>query len=75
MRAVAAILGMIWAAADIVLALFMVLGAFTAKTAQHEGLLAQASLLLGGVLIGAFSVALGWVCLRMLVPSGRERTA
>ena len=75
MKAVAAILGMIWAAADIVLALFMVLGAFTAKTAQHEGLLAQASLLLGGVLIGAFSVALGWVCLRMLVPPGEERTA
>ena len=75
MRAVAAVLGIIWAAANAVLALFMLLGAFTAKTAQHEGLLAQASLLLGGVLIGAFSVALGWVCLRMLAPTAKGRTA
>jgi len=70
-KAVAAILALIWAAGDVVLAGLMILGAFTAKTAAKEGPMAQASLLLGGLLIGLFALALGSVCLRMLVSSDR----
>lgn len=69
MKVIAAILAAIWAAGDLVLAALMIFGAFTAKTAAKEGVMAQASLLLGGMLIGIFALALGWVCLRMLVSS------
>ena len=44
----------------------MVQGAFVAKTAMHEGILAQASLLLGGLLIAIFTVLLARLALRML---------
>lgn len=71
MKAVAAVLALIWAAGDLVLAGLMLLGAFTAKTAAKEGPMAQASLLLGGLLIGFFAVALGLVCVRMLVSSDK----
>jgi hypothetical protein len=70
-KAVAAVLALVWAAGDLLLAGLMILGAFTAKTAAKEGLMAQASLLLGGLLIGAFALALGLVCLRMLGSSDR----
>lgn len=55
MKRLVAILAILWSAAMLVVTYWMVTGAFMAKTAQHEGLLAQASLLLGGLLIGAFS--------------------
>lgn len=70
MRRLAALLALLWAAVNVVLAAFMLVSAFTAKTAQHEGLVAQASLLLGGLLIALFGLALGGLCLRMLVNPG-----
>ena len=66
MKRLVAALAVLWCAAMFVVAFWMVTGAFTAKTAAHEGILAQASLLLGGLLIGAFSVALVRQSLRIL---------
>ena len=58
MKRLVAVLSILWSAAMLVVASWMVTGAFLAKTAQHEGLPAQASLLLGGLLIAAFSALL-----------------
>jgi len=66
MKRSVAVLSLLWCAAMLVVAYWMVTGAFVAKTAEHEGILAQASLLLGGLLVGAFSVALVRLCLRIL---------
>ena len=66
MKRVAAVLGMLWCLANLVVAYWMLTGAFAAKTAQHEGLIAQASLLLGGLLIAGFAILLARQCLRML---------
>jgi len=61
-----AVLGLLWAAANLVVTYWMVTGAFMATTARKEGLVAQVSLLLGGLLVGAFAVGLGRLCLRIL---------
>ena len=66
MRRVAGLLALLWCLPNLVLAYWMVQGAFVAKTAQHEGILAQASLLLGGLLIAIFTVLLARLALRML---------
>lgn len=66
MKRLAALLGLVWALANVVIAFWMVQGAFVAKTASKEGIVAQASLLLGGVLIVAFAAGLGRLCLRIL---------
>src|SRR2546428_10509341 len=47
----------------------MVVNAFVAKTAQHEGLPAQAALLLGGLTIGLFAALLAWECYRLVTKS------
>ncbi len=66
MRATAAVLAIIWALASLTASFFMVGSTFVAKTAIKEGVLAQASLMIGGIGIEVFSVALIWQCLRML---------
>ena len=66
MKRLVAVLSLLWCVAMLVVTYWMVTGAFVAKTAQHEGILAQASLLLGGLLVGVFSVALVRQSLRVL---------
>ncbi len=66
MKRLVALLGLAWTLANLVLAYWMVTGAFVAKTAQHEGIAAQASLLLGSLLVATFAVGLGRLCLRII---------
>ena len=49
--------------------------AFVAKTAAKEGILAQLSLLVGGVLIAAFAILLARECLRMLTSAAASEPA
>jgi hypothetical protein len=65
MRPVVAVLGLFWSLANLAIAYFFVTSAFVAKTAAKEGILAQLSLLLGGVLIAAFAILLARECVRM----------
>ena len=67
MKRLAALLALVWCLANLVVAFWMLQGAFVAKTAQHEGIVAQASLLLGGLLIAIFTLALGRLSLRILI--------
>jgi hypothetical protein len=67
MKRLAALLALLWCLANLVVAFWMLQGAFVAKTAQHEGILAQASLLLGGLLIAVFTLALARLSLRILI--------
>ncbi len=69
MRRLAGLLALLWALANLVLSYFFLVSAFTAKTAAKEGVLAQLSLLVGGVLIAAFAVLLARQCFRMMVSS------
>lgn len=55
MKPLVGTLGGLWAAGNLVVAFLFVMNAFVAKTAAKEGLPAQAALLLGGLLIGAFA--------------------
>jgi hypothetical protein len=66
-RRLAALLALLWCLPNVVVAFWMVQGAFVAKTAQHEGIAAQASLLLGGLLIAIFTLALGRLSIRILI--------
>jgi len=70
MRKLVAVLALLWALANIGMSFFFVMGAFTSKTAAKEGLLAQLSLLGGGVLIAALGALLAWQCFRVLSSSG-----
>jgi hypothetical protein len=65
MRPVVAVLGLVWSLANLVIAYFFVTSAFVAKTAAKEGIMAQLSLLLGGVLIAGFAILLARECVRM----------
>jgi hypothetical protein len=66
MKRLVAILALLWCVANVVVAYWMLTGAFLAKTAAKEGPMAQASLLLGGLLVGAFTFILARLCLRIL---------
>jgi hypothetical protein len=72
-RRIAALLALVWALANLVLSYFFVTSAFVAKTAAKEGVLAQLSLLVGGVLIAAFAVLLARECLRTMMSSDTSR--
>ena len=74
MRPLAALLGLLWSLANLVVAYFFLTGAFVAKTAAKEGILAQLSLLLGGVLIAGFAILLARECVRMLTSTDASRT-
>ena len=75
MRRLVALLGLVWSLANLVVAYFFVVSAFVAKTAAKEGVVAQLSLLAGGVLIGGFAILLARECVRMLSSSDASRTA
>ena len=66
MRMVAAALAIVWAVANLAAAWAMLTGAFVSKTAMKEGILSQASLLLGGAGIEVLSIALIWQCARTI---------
>jgi hypothetical protein len=74
MRRLVAFLGLIWSLANLGVAYFFLTSAFVAKTAAKEGILAQLSLLLGGVLIAGFAVLLARECVRMLKSSSASET-
>jgi hypothetical protein len=74
-RPLVALLGLLWSLADLVVAYFFVTGAFVAKTAAKEGILAQLSLLVGGVLIAGFAILLARECVRMLTSADASGTA
>jgi hypothetical protein len=65
-RRLVAVLGLLWTLANLAVAYFFVTSAFVAKTAAKEGILAQLSLLLGGVLIAGFAILLARECMRMM---------
>jgi len=75
MRALAAVLGLVWSLVNLVIAYFFVTSAFVAKTAAKEGILAQLSLLVGGVLIAGFAILLARECVRMFRPADASSTA
>ena len=60
---VRAALALVWAALNAAVALLFLANAFTAKTAAKEGIIAQLSLLIGGLLIGAFAVFVARRCI------------
>ena len=70
MKRMVAIVELLWAAVNVVLAYFFVTNAFVAKTAIKEGLPAQAALLLGGALIAVFAVILARQSLQVLRTPG-----
>ncbi|HEV8670819.1 MAG TPA: hypothetical protein VGS01_08795 [Candidatus Limnocylindria bacterium] len=72
MRPLVALLGLLWCVANLGVAYFFLTGAFVAKTAAKEGILAQLSLLVGGVLIAGFAILLARECLRMLTSADAE---
>ena len=75
MRPVVAVLGLVWSLANLAVAYFFVTSAFVAKTAAKEGILAQLSLLVGGVLIAGFAILLARECVRMFRPANASGTA
>jgi len=70
-----AVLGLVWSLANLAVAYFFVTSAFVAKTAAKEGILAQLSLLVGGVLIAGFAILLARECVRMFRPANASGTA
>ena len=74
MRPLVGVLGLVWSLANLVIAYFFVTSAFVAKTAAKEGILAQLSLLLGGVLIAGFAILLARECVRMFSSSDASGT-
>jgi hypothetical protein len=75
MRRLVAVLGLLWTLANLAVAYFFVTSAFIAKTAAKEGILAQLSLLLGGVLIAGFAILLARECVRMLTSADTSKAA
>ncbi|MDE3102429.1 MAG: hypothetical protein KGJ98_09350 [Chloroflexota bacterium] len=66
MRRVAAVLALLWGLANLLAAYLMVTSAFLSKTSAKEGILSQASLLIGGLALAYFALALLRQCLRMV---------
>jgi len=66
MKRLVAILELLWAAVNVVIAYLFITNAFVAKTAIKEGLPAQAALLLGGALIAVFAGTLAWQSLQII---------
>ena len=75
MRPLVAVLGLVWSLANLAVAYFFLTSAFVAKTAAKEGILAQLSLLVGGVLIAGFAVLLARECVRMFRPADASGAA
>jgi hypothetical protein len=75
MKRVAAILALLWCLPHLVVAFWMVQGAFVAKTAMHEGVIAQFSLLAGGLLIAVFTLFLARLCVQIVLASSQPSGA
>ncbi|MBU6422974.1 MAG: hypothetical protein KGQ88_02935 [Chloroflexi bacterium] len=75
MRRVVAIVALVWGLANLLAAYIMVTSAFLSKTSAKEGILSQASLLIGGLALAYFTLALLRQCLRMVRGSGRAAPA
>jgi len=73
-RPLVAVLGLVWSLAHLAIAYFFLTSAFVAKTAAKEGILAQLSLLVGGVLIAGFAILLARECIRMFSSSDAAGT-
>ncbi|HEX6510975.1 MAG TPA: hypothetical protein VF157_01660 [Chloroflexota bacterium] len=73
MKALTGALGLIWAVANLLAAYLLVRGGYSAPTLAKEGFLAQALLLLGGLLLAVFAALLAWMSGRLL--SGRTAAA
>ena len=71
MKALVAVLAIVWAAANLIVAYLFITDAFVAKTAAKEGPPAQAALLLGGLLIAVFAVLVARQGLALLRGTGR----
>jgi len=69
------VLGLLWSLANLAVAYFFLTSAFVAKTAAKEGILAQLSLLVGGVLIAGFAILLARECLRMFRSADASESA
>lgn len=67
MRTAVGALGLLWALGNLAVAYFFVTSAFVAKTAAKEGILAQLSLLVGGLVIAAFALLLARQCVSLIV--------
>jgi hypothetical protein len=70
-RQLAAILGIVWAALNAVVAALFLVSSFTAETARKEGIAAQGALLIGGLLILIF----GWLLAQQSWRLFRHRTS
>lgn len=70
-----AVLGLVWSLANLAVAYFFVTSAFVAKTAAKEGIVAQLSLLVGGVLIAGFAILLARECVRMFTSADASAKA
>ena len=71
MRQLTAVLGILWAVLNAVVAGFFLVSSFTAETAKKEGILAQGALLIGGALILLF----GWLLAQQSWRLLRHRTS
>jgi hypothetical protein len=65
-KQVVALIGILWAALNVVLAGLFLASSFTAGTLRKEGIIAQLSLLVGGGLILVFAVILAWQAWKLL---------
>jgi hypothetical protein len=70
-RQLTAVLGILWAVLNAVVAGFFLVSSFTAETAKKEGILAQGALLIGGALILLF----GWLLAQQSWRLLRHRTS
>ena len=70
MRQLAALLGLVWAAGNLLVAYLFVTSGFADKTAA-KGFIQQALLWSGGLLIGLFALLLAWQCVALAVSRDR----
>jgi hypothetical protein len=70
MNIVVAVLGLVWAAGNLLVAYEFITSAFGERMVR-TGPLEQALPLLGGIAIGLFAVFLIWNCARLVLASGR----
>lgn len=78
MKPLVALVGLLWAAAHLLVAYLFVTNAFVAKTAQKEGVPAQMALLVGGGIIAVFALALVWQSIKLAAarnPAASEPSA
>jgi hypothetical protein len=66
-----AVLGILWAVLNAVVAVLFLVSSFTAETARKEGIAAQGALLIGGALILLF----GWLLAQQSWRLLRQRTS